>query len=170
MSVVDAINRAEREKLELVRAYWEQKRGNRLMPARGEIDPLDIVPALPNLIIFDVQRDPLDFRYRLIGTEIDKHSSHSYTGYKVTEIPHRAPPSTVWENLTMVTKEKVPSCQRVPYVGPGYDFTETRQVLFPLSDDGQTVDHLLGVIVYLKKTVIHEAEVTFTPVEDSPSP
>ena len=165
VSYADSINRTEREELELVRAYWAEKRGDRLMPARREIDPLDIIPALPNVIIIEVQRDPVDFLYRLIGTEVDKHSTQSYTGHKVSEIPHRAPPSTVWENLMMVTKEKTPSCQRVPYVGPGYDFTETRQVLLPLSDDGTTVDHLLAVIVYLRKTDIVETGESFTSSE-----
>lgn len=53
--------------IELYR-YWEQQRGERLFPARASIDPADIKRCLPRTILTDVFRDPLRFRYRLVGT------------------------------------------------------------------------------------------------------
>jgi hypothetical protein len=51
--------------------YWNKKRGRRAMPARREIDPLEL-PArlLPFLFMVDLSDDPPRWRYRLMGTEM----------------------------------------------------------------------------------------------------
>ena len=36
-----------------VHAYWERKRGDRRMPARDDLDPLDFPALLPNVILVD---------------------------------------------------------------------------------------------------------------------
>lgn len=134
-----------------VRRYWERKRGDRPMPARADIEPSELKAILPNLALADVAYDPLDFRYRLIGSEIDRHSADSHTGKWVSEIPGRAPPSAVWENLVGVVTSKTPSERSVPYVGPFKDFVTTRQIILPLSDDGTTVNMLMGAIDYVRR-------------------
>jgi hypothetical protein len=48
--------------------YWEQQCGPRLFPSRASINPADIKRCLPQTILTDVFRDPLGFRYRLVGT------------------------------------------------------------------------------------------------------
>lgn len=50
--------------------YWEQQCGPRLFPARAAINPADIKRCLPRTILVDVFRDPLRFRYRLVGTGV----------------------------------------------------------------------------------------------------
>jgi hypothetical protein len=34
--------------------YWQSKRGERRMPRRSDIEPSEIVPLLPNLLIIEV--------------------------------------------------------------------------------------------------------------------
>jgi len=48
--------------------YWERLRGARLLPHRAEIDPLDMVPILSRLHIFEV-RAPGEILFRLTGTD-----------------------------------------------------------------------------------------------------
>lgn len=151
MSTESALNRAQIQRLIAIRAYWTEKRGNRAMPRRADIDPTELRSLLPNVLLLQVLRDPLDFLYRVIGTEIDRHSQASYTGLTVRQIPHRAPPSRVWENLEQLVRTGVPSCLQVPYIGPHSGFLQTRQILLPLGDDGAEVDHILGAIVYLRR-------------------
>lgn len=131
--------------------YWEWKRGDRDMPARADLDPSDLKPLLPHLLLVDVARDPLNFRYRLIGSEIDRHSAEPQTGKWITDIPGRAPPSAVWDNLEEVATSGVPSDRSVPYVGPLREFLTTRQVTLPLSDDGRLVNMLLIAVHYIRK-------------------
>ena len=120
------------------------------MPSRADIDPGEIPRLLPNLILLDVLREPPNLRYRLVGTEIEAHSSlGNITGKLITELPDRAPPSKVWDNLWSVVDSAEPSHSSVPYVGPKRDFVTTRQVVLPLAADGERVDMLLVFIAYL---------------------
>lgn len=133
--------------------YWNSIRGARLMPARSDIVPEAIVRLLPNVILMDVAHNPLNFRYRLIGTEIDRHSAGNQTGKWITDIPGRAPPSKVWENLEAVIKERRPSTRSIPYVGRHRDFITSRQITMPLSSNGTDIDMLFLVIDYIKKQI-----------------
>jgi hypothetical protein len=49
--------------------YWDRKRGPRAMPARRDIEPTDLVPLLPHLMMVDVEEGPR-FRYRVFGTAV----------------------------------------------------------------------------------------------------
>ena len=133
--------------------YWNSIRGARLMPARADIVPEAIVKLLPNVILMDVSHNPLNFRYRLIGTEIERHSAGNHTGQWITEIPERSPPSKVWDNLEAVIKERRPSTRSIPYVGRHRDFITTRQITMPLSSNGTDIDMLFLVIDYVKKDI-----------------
>jgi hypothetical protein len=54
-------------------AYWEGKLSGRPMPTRRDFDPVFEIPhLLPWIMLVDVLREPLDFRYRLIGTSNSK--------------------------------------------------------------------------------------------------
>lgn len=120
------------------------------MPSRADIEPAEIPRLLPNIILIDVLRDPPNLRYRLVGTEIEAHSAQvSVTGKLITELPDRAPPSKVWDNLWAVAESGAPSGTTVPYVGPKRDFMTTQQIVLPLSDDGETVNMLLLLVDYL---------------------
>ena len=37
--------------------YWETKRGSRSMPARADIDPIEMKAFLPHVVLMDVLRD-----------------------------------------------------------------------------------------------------------------
>jgi PAS domain len=64
-------------------SYWLSKRGSRRMPARSDLDPADIIPLLPHLII--AEKDGDQFRYRLIGTGVVRDVGFDATGYFVGE-------------------------------------------------------------------------------------
>ena len=51
-------------------AYWQNKRGTRDWPGRDDLNPLEMRDFLPRIMLADVTRDPVRFRYRLCGTGI----------------------------------------------------------------------------------------------------
>lgn len=60
--------------------YWNSKRGERPLPSRADIDPVEIKPLLPGLFMIEVLEDPRRFRYRLIGTDLVTFSGRDSTG------------------------------------------------------------------------------------------
>lgn len=129
--------------------YWKQKRGDRLMPARSDIDPADIQKILPHVFLLDVRQQPLDFRYRLIGSKMDEHMLGRYTGLWMSQIPHQRPPSRIWANCRKVALEGRPLVGDTPYIGKGSEFLTTEDLIMPLSDDGLTVEMLFVTVGFV---------------------
>lgn len=134
-------------------AYWNEKRAQRMMPARADIDPMEIIPILPHVILLDVLRDPLDFRYRLIGTVTEDHMAEPYTGRRFSEISHQRAPSRIWSCCEQVVQDPRPLRSDIPYIGPKRDFTALEDIMMPLAADGETVDMIFVVVEYIQKSV-----------------
>ena len=129
-------------------AHWQSLCGpGRPFPRRAELDALEIPRRiLPYSELVEVLQEPLDFRYRLIGTEIDSISHSGYTGLSVREIPSQAPPSRMFDFYALAYERKAPLCARLPYEGPD-DFVESIQgLLLPLGDDDGAVSMFWCVV------------------------
>jgi hypothetical protein len=131
--------------------YWNQQRGERPMPARADLDPADIVSILPHVILLDVQDDPLDFRYRLIGTAIVNKLHRNLTGQWMRDIPYQAPPSSIHEACQRVVEQRRPISSTISYIGPNQNFFSAEDVIMPLSIDGEKVNMLFVTVEYLRK-------------------
>lgn len=147
--------------LESALAHWQALRGAHAMPRRSDLDPVEIPRrVIPYCELIEVLRDPLDFRYRLVGTEIDRISRHAYTGRRVREIPGQAPPSRMFDFLSLAVERAAPLCARLPYVGADRYVSSVENLLLPLGDDGATVDMLWSVVLVLRRD----------PFADAPTP
>ncbi len=129
--------------------YWKRKRGCRAMPRRGDIDPAEIVKILPHIFLLDVRHQPLDFRYRLIGTKMDEHMLGRYTGMWMSQIPHQAAPSRIWANCRQVALLGRPLAGDTPYIGKGKEFLTTEDLIMPLSDDDRRVQMLFVTVGFV---------------------
>ena len=50
--------------------YWNSRRGNRAMPSRHDIDPVEMRPWLARITLADVEAGGERFTYRLVGTQM----------------------------------------------------------------------------------------------------
>ncbi len=126
--------------------YWEERRRDRCLPSRADIDPLDIPDLLPQVFLVDVGREPLDFRYRLVGTQIVRHSAADYTGKSLHDLPEQCPPSRIWSLFQRVVEERRPFSAEVPYIHiPG---KSVAMLATPLSDDETTVNMIFGMVQF----------------------
>lgn len=130
-------------------AYW-RSRGAGRFPSRAMIDPVDIPRLLPHIVIHGVQREPLDFVYRLIGTEVRRHMAEDRTGQWMSAIPGQRPPSQIWDNLAGIVATGRPVLNRTPYEGPQRDFVVMESLQLPLAADGETVDMILVFVDFLR--------------------
>jgi hypothetical protein len=67
-------------------AYWQGKRGLRRMPARRDVDPVEMPLLLPHLLIGEVVDGGAQFRYRLTGTAITRALGYDPTGRTIDDI------------------------------------------------------------------------------------
>jgi hypothetical protein len=126
-------------------AYWQGKLGGRAMPSRRDIDPIEMPQLLAHLVLLDVVPEPLDFRFRLIGTEVRTMVARDYTGLCFSELPGKGKGSVVWGNCEKVVLSKAPLSGDPPYVGPEPKVVRCENLLLPLSEDGSEVSMILLV-------------------------
>lgn len=130
-------------------AYWERKRTGRRMPARRDLDPVIEIPKLlPWIMLTDVLHRPLDFRYRLIGTRIIELARQNYTGKLFSELAHTGPDSHVWRDRAEVVERRAPKYVEPPYTGANKDIKGALGLHMPLSEDDETVDMIMTVVVF----------------------
>lgn len=56
------------------------------VPDRGDLDILDLVPAIGNLMMLEAERDGFDAVYRVYGTGVADRAGRDWTGYQVSEM------------------------------------------------------------------------------------
>jgi hypothetical protein len=142
-------------------AYWHWIRQGKPMPAQTDLDPLDISLLLPNTILVDVTHlpvkswfqirrkpTPLDFQFRLIGTDIARRSAHDYTGKRFADIPHMAVGTPFWHRHEEVVRKGRPHFSAVSYVGPDREVRSCHVLLAPMSQDGSTVNLIFSFVSF----------------------
>ena len=136
--------------------YWDGLRQSRLAPRRAELCPSHVPQLLPHLMLVEVVGDEARqrYRYRLVGTEIERNFGVSMTGRCIDELM-RGEYLAFIEGLyrTLVT-EAVPVYSENVYdaAQSGFDAYpdafRTGRLMLPLSDDGVHVDRVLAGQVF----------------------
>ena len=67
--------------------YWLDMKGDRLMPSRADLNPIEITKLLPHLSLIDVEHKTGRYKFRLIGTETVNVLDMDPTGKYLDEIP-----------------------------------------------------------------------------------
>ena len=125
--------------------YWREKRGDRAMPARADLDPLEIPTLLPIVGLVDVLDDGARFRYRLVGTEMVDADGHDPTGRFLDEaLPDSGYADYLIGLFREVTRERRALYGESDSRGRGRIECQVRRLLMPLSRDGQAVDMIFG--------------------------
>jgi hypothetical protein len=125
-------------------AYWYDKRGERTLPALKDIDPTDIPWVLGQIWLCDRLVDSGRFRYRLAGEKINAFWGHSIAGKYPDEF---IPP----DRLQSTTEKLAMACELPAIIHDRICLSLTEEiaqngerVILPLSDDGRSVNVLLG--------------------------
>lgn len=128
-------------------AYWLGLKGDRRFPARRDLDPVDLRYVLGHLLLLDVLRDPLRFRYRLHGAEITSRVGYDLTGKLLDEMPdleYRDYAIRRCQELAENGEPLVIRRDRTLYGKPG----SYEALWLPFSEDGVNVTMLLCGLIY----------------------
>lgn len=130
--------------------YWDSARGAKAMPARADIDPLDMPKELlPNLYLIEVVDGGRRFKFRLVGSESTIAAGRSLTGFHIDEInPNKAYGEYVSNLYRRVLTRKRPVLSVSNLGLPDQEHRMTQRIMCPLSPDGQLVTMVISCQVF----------------------
>ncbi len=144
MASVKSFEHISDRTLRHVVAHWFDTRGGRLMPALGDVDPTEIRSALAQIWLCDYLSESGRCRYRLAGEEFNDFWGFNLSGKYLDEIVPAERQASVTSKIRMAIDSLA-----IVYDRACLSLTEeiTRngeRIILPLSDDGRTVNALLG--------------------------
>lgn len=129
--------------------YWNARCKNGRLPARSDIEPVELKTILPSMILLDVEPKPFRVRIRLVGTRVVQFRGDN-TGRYLDQIETVEPARLkdyIDEMRTVVERGRPAfACDQVTtrfgaiqeiYVG-----------IWPLAKDGRTVDKVVVIEDY----------------------
>lgn len=138
------------DKVQALHAYWTGLAAGRAFPRKAEIDPSQIKRLLPYLYISEIVMEPFSVRYRLMGMRVVESWGVDWTGRNMHDGPWTeqsiAEDDERYHNLL---RERRPILGLESWTWPWRDRYELRApyawAYLPLSDDGETISHCLGI-------------------------
>lgn len=130
----------------LVLKHWKSMaRKHRGLPAREDFRLQDLGRHVTDIVVMDVERNPTDFTYRLIGSSVAENLADNYTGKSLSELPGKGPDSCIWSNMKTARDTKEPIVLEVPYVGPNTQQSTLNSLYLPLATNHTEIDKIMVV-------------------------
>jgi len=137
------------ERLQRLYAYWRSKAGTRRMPARKDLDPLEMKEWLGNLLLLEFPTGKfIEFRYRLEGTNIEEFYDARRTGRGVEAMTAESERKSVLPQWEAVFDQACPAYYETDIWSSEGKLARQIKLLLPLSDDGEHVNMILGAIYF----------------------
>jgi hypothetical protein len=141
---------ADHAALRAAKDYWDEKRRDRRMPARRDIQPAEMKLYLPQILLVDVLPGATDFRYRLVGSKLRPYFPREATGKTMREA--LAPFGEATVSSTIAVYQTVAAQTPLRVTGPGHLYGQQSKffeaMLLPLSDDDKTVNMIFGAFEF----------------------
>jgi hypothetical protein len=136
-------------RLRRLHAYWISIRpAGRKLPGRQHFDPCDIPELLSFMTLIDVQREPFRLKYRLVGTRIVDVQRADHTGRWLDEaFPHLLQDPEYLARFRDVLETGLPNRRVGPAVMMLNEIKTIENVIFPLADDGENPNMMIGYSV-----------------------
>lgn len=128
--------------------WWvEKSQHNGQLPKRGDIDPIELgADILPWIFTMIAMRDgpTLDYRFRLIGTSNAALVGYDATGMLASELFHGSDRAGIKASFDETLNSGEPTFWKATIPHKQNFPISVYRALYPLADDGETVDHLIG--------------------------
>ncbi len=132
-------------------AYWAGKRRGRAFPSRVDIDPMEFAYILGWVILVDVLRDPLRFKFRIYGSELVNRMGFDLTGKYLSDHPSAEFRAHVEQQWGQVIDRGAAAHSRFDRWVDGRHM-RFESLRLPLSSDGATIDMMLVAVRHLDVT------------------
>ena len=128
--------------------YWRSKCHGRRMPARADIDPLEMRAWLGNLVLVEFFGEVTKFRIRLDGTNIAEMGGKGRTGRGAEALTAEEERRVLMRQYDPVLTLRRPAYYEAEFTNSEGRYLRESKLLLPLSADGTTVNMVLGGIYY----------------------
>jgi hypothetical protein len=148
MAIWNDIGQSQSRLVKALNDWWQPRRRTSGIPDRGDLDPADLVPLLPNLLLAEAEHTPFRIRYRLVGTKVAAAARFPFTGRYLDELLRPEVENdwlgyyrTVYDSrLPLAGAVTVPSLSGASYT---YEFG-----IFPLTLGGDRVEQFVSAEDY----------------------
>ena len=152
----------EHPTLQFLRSYWDEKRGSRALPARGDVKPSELREHLGWVNMVEVLPGMKDFRFRLVGTLVTQYFLRDPTGQTISEAFAPAGEGAikgVKAVFRKVARDMIPMRAFGPagWIASGYEQFDS--IFLPLSDDGENCNIVLNAFVFDRPRVLMAREI-----------
>jgi hypothetical protein len=128
--------------------YWRSKLEGRTMPARRDIDPIEMKSWLGNLMLIEFPPDPMQYRVRLDGVNLQQFYGTSREGKGIEAMTSEEERRIVLPQYLIVLERKVPAYYETQFITSEGVRTSQRKLLLPLSEDGERVNMILAGLYF----------------------
>jgi hypothetical protein len=120
--------------------YWNRRRGERRMPDRRDIDPLELGPALlPHIGLMDIVNGGARVRYRLLGTAIVDRFGSDPTGKFMDEVMSGTYSEYIHSLYRELVRARAPVFSESVFRWDAGGYLRTRRLYLPLTHGGDDV-------------------------------
>ena len=142
--VFDGPSSIQSARIRQLHDYWRSKCRNDRPPPRNAIEPGDIRPLLPHLILAELTPEPFRILYRLVGTAIAKAHKEDFTGRDHAEVESLRG-AGIEDAYRNTLKSGQPMFGRTGLYAGDHSWIGFEYAILPLSDDGVLVNKCLAI-------------------------
>ena len=136
-------------KLQRLYDYWRSKRPAEGLPRKSDIDPVEIGPLLHDVFLVAVERPPLRFRFRLLGSGITSVSRPNVIGRTMDEVyPDVREKESYRDYVICSEAAEVRHYRGATMFNLDFNFLVTERLLLPVTEGSGKVDFILGAALY----------------------
>jgi hypothetical protein len=147
--------------------YWLAKRGpSRRCPDKTEIDPVDLRPLLPDLILYDAAPDDGQFRYRLVGSRATQMIGREARGLTQVQVHGNPTDEALLREIARtqneyawIAREFVGGFRVSRLAVPKRDHIQFARLTLPLTEERGAARHLITIMVATAR--VPHADVAF---------
>ena len=143
---------AEERITQRLRDYWNTLRGGQQFPSRANFRMEAVTGLGPHAFALDLAHGADDPVFRFIGKALADDCGKDFTLKPLSAVPPHTLLAAVARCYTDVVDRKTPVEFAEEHVGADGSTALFRATMLPFSEDGQTLDFIVGAITYKKKS------------------
>ncbi len=128
--------------------YWRSLHRRDRLPARVDVNPLDIPRLLKHIAILEVVGEAEDFVFALAGSRIEDVHGRALKGVSLQQLREAFEVSASMDTYVEAVRTREPQYQDANLKEFGKAYWACRRLILPLSSDGERVDALLMGAVF----------------------